>query len=119
MEKQNYERTGGKMRGTEENNPVKSREGGPQHMSCSFPCGWKIHLRRMTESSNEQSRVGGKGTELIGTCKQAGEAQNLLLTSKGESVMTMIIEIKSVSFSLFQASSGDDDCAVRMWMHML
>lgn len=85
MEKQNCERTGRKMQGTEENNSVKSREGGPQHLSCSFPCGWKVHLRRMAGSSNEQSREWGKGTELVETCKQAGEAQSLLLSSKAES----------------------------------
>lgn len=48
-------------------------------------------------------------TELAETCKQAREAQNLVLTSKVKSIMNTIIEIKSVSSSLSQASSGDND----------
>lgn len=97
------------MRGTGKNNSVKSREGGPQHMNCSFPCGGKVHLRRMAESINERSREWEKVTELE-TYKQACEAQNPLLTSKIKSIMNTIIEIKSVSSSLSQASSGDNDC---------
>lgn len=46
-------------------NSCKSREGGPQHMKCSFPCRGKVHLRRMAESSNEQSREWEKLTEVI------------------------------------------------------
>lgn len=68
-------------------NSCKSREGGPQHMKCSFPCRGKVHLRRMAESSNEQFREWEKLTEVIRTYKQAGDAQNLLLTSKVKSIM--------------------------------
>lgn len=96
------------MQGTEKNNSVKSREGGPQHVSCSFPRGGKLHLRRMAESCNEQLRE--KAPELFGSYKQAREAQNLLLTSQVKSVMNTTTEIKSVSFSLSQACSEGNDC---------
>lgn len=46
-------------------------------------------------------------TGLVGTSKQAGEAQDVLLSSKVKPVMKTVIEFKSVSSSSSQLSSGD------------
>ena len=46
-------------------------------------------------------------TGLVGTEKEAGEAQDVLLTNKVRPNMKTIIEFKSVSSSSSQPSSGD------------